>query len=530
MRHSAWKRFDYDEGESFAPPGTLRRPSSRVAKFADWIIGGAIVLCITTLLYYVYYYSWTHQRYFTSPVGPVLYYILPTVLAGLLLVSWRLEPSSRINLSLLLVSIAVSIYVVELLLAFSSFLLFRETTVKKAETAKTAKIAKEFGVDFDTRSKLEVIVDLAKQNIYAVPNISPLMLLKKQADGTRKSELTINGTEILPLGGIANRTTVFCNENGEYVTFESDEHGFHNPKGMWGARHIDIAAIGDSFTEGFCVPSEKNFVALIRKRDLVTLNLGKSGDGPLAELATLEEYLPSIKPRVVLWFYFEGNDLGDLKTEEASPLLMSYLRDNFTQGLLNQQISIDQALTVYVEMRKDAGTLNGLETYRGAATSLRTELEASAKLAHLRLRLGLNYGSSREDQEVEPDLDLFGKIMSRAKALIGTWGGTLYFVDLPAWEYYINLGASNLEAGNLEARNEVANNELKSTHDLVLRTRDLVPALVRTLGIPVIDIHPAFEVHSDPLALFVFRQRRHYTKESNRLVAEEILRSISLSN
>src|SRR5712692_1034431 len=131
MRHSTWERFDHDEGESIAPLGTPRRPSSRVAKFADWIIGGAIVLCITTLLYYVYYYSWTHQRYFTSPVGPVLYYILPAVLAGLLLVSLRLEPPSRINLSLLLVSIAVSIYAVELLLAFSSFLLF-ETTVKKA--------------------------------------------------------------------------------------------------------------------------------------------------------------------------------------------------------------------------------------------------------------------------------------------------------------------------------------------------------------------------------------------------------------
>jgi len=461
----------------------------------------------------------------------VLYYILPAVLAGLLLVSLRLEPPSRINLSLLLVSIAVSIYAVELLLAFSSFLLF-ETTVKKAEIAKKATIAKEFGVDFDTRSKLEVIVDLAKQNIYAVPNISPLMLLKQQVDGTRKSELTINGIETLPLGGIANRTTVFCNENGEYVIYESDEHGFHNPKGIWGARHIDIAAIGDSFTEGFCVPSEKNFVALIRERDPVTLNLGKSGDGPLAELATLEEYLPSTKPRVVLWFYFGGNDLGDLKTEEASPLLMSYLRDNFTQGLLNQQVSIDQALTAYVEMRKDAGTLNSLETSRDAARSLRTELEASAKLAHLRLHLGLNYGSSREDQNVDPDLDLnlFGKIMSQAKALVGTWGSTLYFVDLPAWEDYINLEASNLEASNLEASNEVANNELKRTHDLVLRTRDLVPALVRILGIPVIDIHPAFEVHGDPLALFIFRQRRHYTEESNRLVAEEILRSISLSN
>jgi len=75
------------------------------------------------------------------------------------------------------VSIGVSIYAVELLLTFLS-------------VDERVKIAKEFGVDFDTRSILEVIRDLEKQHISAVPNIFPIALFKKQADGTVKYEKT----------------------------------------------------------------------------------------------------------------------------------------------------------------------------------------------------------------------------------------------------------------------------------------------------------------------------------------------------
>src|SRR5262249_47410310 len=173
------------------------------------------------------------------------------------------------------------------------------------------QIAKEFGVNFDARRPLEVILDLKKRHISAVPDVFPRALLERQADDTRKSKITINGTEILPLGGIANRATVFCNDGGEYVIYESDEHGFHNPKGIWDAGHIDVAAVGDSFVQGSCVPSDQNFVALIQKRYPLTLNLGKMGNGPLMELATLKEYLPSLKPKVVLWFYYEENDYRD---------------------------------------------------------------------------------------------------------------------------------------------------------------------------------------------------------------------------
>ena len=65
----------------------------------------------------------------------------------------------------------------------------------------------------------------------------------------------------------------------------------------------------------------KNFVALIRQHYPATINLGVSGDGPLTMLATLKEYVQFAKPRVVLWFFWEGNDLSDLQEREKFPLV-----------------------------------------------------------------------------------------------------------------------------------------------------------------------------------------------------------------
>lgn len=61
-----------------------------------------------------------------------------------------------------------------------------------------------------------------------------------------------------------------------------------------------------------------------------TLNLGISGNRPLMELAGLAEYGPALKPRVVLWFFFGGNDIqGNLNIEKRSPLLRNYVHGNY---------------------------------------------------------------------------------------------------------------------------------------------------------------------------------------------------------
>jgi hypothetical protein len=464
----------------------------KIAKVADWIIWGSILGCAAILLHYAYYYSWTHQRSFLSPVGPMLYYGLPAAVAGLLLVSLRLRPSHRINLSLLLLSLGISLYTAELVLAF-----FNSDGDVDLQMAN----AKKLGITFDTRSMLEVIRDLQKQQIHAAPSVFPHMLLEKQGEGTRKSKIIINGTELLPLGGIANRMIVFCrdSETGAYVMYESDEHGFHNPKGIWNTNRMDIAAVGDSFVEGYCVPFEKNFVALIRKRVPLTLNLGKMGNGPLIEFATLKEYLPALKPKVMLWFYFEENDYFDLEKERQASLLMSYLSNNFTQRLQHRQAEIDQELVTLIERWSHAEM----------ASRRREKIITIFNLSHLRTRLGLPSGEFADEQAVdiarELDVELFGSILLQAQTLVTTWDGTLYFIYLPERARY--------------ASPEKANKD-----------RDRVLALIKTLGLPLIDMHSVFQAHRDPVALFPLRKGTHYTEEGNRLIAEEVLRSIAQSS
>jgi hypothetical protein len=351
---------------------------------------------------------------------------------------------------------------------------------------------------FDTRTRLQVIEDLRARGIESVPAVSPVALWDEQQDGQAKSVIQINGSEVLPLGGIARKLTVMCNESGEWITYRSDEHGFNNPEGIWQGRELRVAAVGDSFAFGACVPADKNFMALIRKTYPATLNLGMNGAGPLVELAAMKEFLPLFRPKVTLWFYLELNDQLDLIHEKRSPLLMRYLRENFDQGLITRQAEIDRALTQFVEARKELAE-------DGKIRARLTDVIAFIKLSTVRRKLGLIHGTSRSVPSFRPDelpSGLFREILQNARALVKSWSGTLYFVYLPAWYRY-------------------------ASPDSVDDNREAVLALARGLGLAVIDIHETFEAHGDPLRFFPFRQVGHYNEDGNRVVADTVLRRIS---
>jgi hypothetical protein len=334
--------------------------------------------------------------------------------------------------------------------------------------------------------------------------------LKEQADATFKSRISIDGVEVLPVGGISDRVTVLCNETGKYAIYESDERGFHNPKGIWQSSSIPVASVGDSFTQGACVPSDKNFMALIRNHYPGALNLGMSGEGPLFMLATITEYLSFIKPKTVLWFFYEENDFGDLSVESKAPLLQRYLTDEFMQGLFNRQADIDQALIEYVEQdrkrqlaKKDEKAKQ--DKAKNPWISART-LADFLRLGRLRQTLGLVYGRGGRDSKgwySQAQLDLFRTVLLRAKRSVEAWGGTLYFVYLPARDRYA---------------------EEQDYH------RQSILTVVTDTGIPIIDVHARFQLESDPLTLFPFGRFGHYNEEGNRLVANEVLRSINLKN
>jgi hypothetical protein len=207
-------------------------------------------------------------------------------------------------------------------------------------TYKNHKIKKN--LNFDTRSRHEVFEDLKKTNLNIAVPIPPSFFLK------------LDKLNFLHLGGISKAKTIHCNESGYYSIYHSDRYGFNNPDKEWDSKEIEYLLVGDSFTHGDCVNRPHDVASVLRKYSKKNvLNLGQGGNGPLIEYATLREYLtPNVKN--VLWLFYEGNDLSDLKSELENKILNKYLTNQkFKQDLKFRQNQIDKVLTDFVERERE---------------------------------------------------------------------------------------------------------------------------------------------------------------------------------
>ena len=91
--------------------------------------------------------------------------------------------------------------------------------------------------------------------------------------------------------------------------FQTDDEGFRNARVR---ERIDVAALGDSFTDAMTLPVEDAWpTRLERQTALAVQNYGTAGFGPQQELLTLKTYAARHHPRVVVLAYFAGNDLFD---------------------------------------------------------------------------------------------------------------------------------------------------------------------------------------------------------------------------
>ena len=70
----------------------------------------------------------------------------------------------------------------------------------------------------------------------------------------------------------------------------------------------------------------------LRKIGINAINLGVTGSGPLVTLAVFREYVEIFKPKYVLYFYFEGNDIKDLEWEKNNTDLTNYLNSEYKQN------------------------------------------------------------------------------------------------------------------------------------------------------------------------------------------------------
>jgi hypothetical protein len=458
------------------------------------LAGGTAAL--TIYAYLLFRSGWSEPQLYSSWAAAVRYSPIATFAASLYLAA-RLRSAGQVVLALVSVGLVLILYAAELVLAASnagiglapSEPLFGVDRAAPSTKKKVAAAATRFGADVDLRDRADVLAEMHARGIAAVPAMMVSGFLDRQPIPAIKPDA------LMPLSGIANTVTVLCNEgSAQYVSYLSDEHGFRNPTGIWESAPVDLAVLGQSHVQGYCVRDGETFVDVLRKHDRRVLNLGMSGVGALLQLAVIREYLHRLAPRVVLWCYSEGLET-DLEIEATWPALMRYLDPSFSQQLLMRQTEIDSVLRTYlpnIEMRA-----RNRQPISMTTMVVRRSVDV-VKLSNLRHKVDLVYGSGDSGPGTKASDDLFKNILKQAQAETAAWGGHLYMVYLPNWTRY-------------------RNGPRPSEHE---RTR--ITTIARDLAIPVIDVTPQFEAQGDPLSLFPLRIFGHYNKAGSRLVAETI--------
>ncbi len=92
-----------------------------------------------------------------------------------------------------------------------------------------------------------------------------------------------------------------------------DQHGFRNDRDL---DRAEIVVIGDSYVESPMLPNSVLLTTTLSEAvGSPVANLGISGYGPEQELIVFKRYALNLRPKTLVWVFFEGNDLLELSAE-----------------------------------------------------------------------------------------------------------------------------------------------------------------------------------------------------------------------
>lgn len=104
------------------------------------------------------------------------------------------------------------------------------------------------------------------------------------------------------------------------LSFTYDDRGYRNPTPV---EKADILLLGDSFAEGWYVSDEETVARRLESRlGRTVANLGVAGYGLRQEAMVLAQELPRLRPSLVIWFFYEGNDFYN---DDAFEKTLDYL-------------------------------------------------------------------------------------------------------------------------------------------------------------------------------------------------------------
>jgi hypothetical protein len=250
-----------------------------------------------------------------------------------------------------------------------------------------------------------------------------------------------SGATVFPVApGVANMPTIMCREGARpFAEYVADEHGFNNPKGIWG-KPVELVFIGDSMTYGACLPNRDHFIAQVRQKHPATLNLSAGGIGPLIQLAIVREFVAHASPKYLFYMYDENNDLyfvsaggtPDLTNEYHNSILRRYVEDGqFSQRLFQRQAEVHAIMKQYL----DSVIAQALES-RTPAQSLLKFLGlplTRASLPPIQLRLGsVLVGEALAARTEAEQFELFKTVFTQMVQASNQGGASFVFVNIPA--------------------------------------------------------------------------------------------------
>jgi len=240
-----------------------------------------------------------------------------------------------------------------------------------------------------------------------------------------------------------------------------DQHGFRNSEEIWQKKDWKIAIVGDSFGFGACVEEDETIAFAIRQRYPKTINVSRAGSSPVDQHAILKEYLLPFRPKLVVWLFYEGNDLRQI--QDYPSYAERYLDDpNYHQGLLqrNQEIvaiarqhnKLDVIIKEYLSkncggqcgdveslthnqlvetLRAKGDALFDTEVRSHSSTAIKTFFVRFVKLTQVRSLFSL-IGIYVDATDIsDQTIDKAALSISRSKTLVEAWGGRFVFVYLP---------------------------------------------------------------------------------------------------
>ena len=297
-----------------------------------------------------------------------------------------------------------------------------------------------------------------------------------------------NQEPFFALTGLSNISTILCNVTGNYITYKSDRFGFNNNDNKWKDKKVDSVFLGDSFTHGFCVTRDKNFISNYEKKtNSKSLNLGLSGYGPMEYYAIFKEFVVKIKPKKVFFIWSESNDLYNFnQVYENNEILRNYLINNFNQNLWEKQKLVDKnAKQRLSQLKIEKKSRNG-------------KFFSKIKLFHIRSYIAFLYKNYNYNSL--SNIDDLKLIILNMKKQSELWGGKFYFVYLPTFYRY-------------EGKMEKKYDNIKSALNQLCTNNEI--------NFIDIDKHIKNTIE-DPLSLFPFKRNNHYNSKGHEIISVEL--------